>query len=510
MSMQEVDIAIVGAGPVGLMCAYLGQICGLSTVVVDKSDGPLKVGRADALNARTLQLFELASLFDELFPLGKLCNTSSIWADGKFISRQSTWWENLEGCFHKHFLMIGQSYVENILDAKLKETGSPALRSTSIENIEINENGCVTTLSSGEKIQSRYVIGADGSRSFVRDHFKIQFSITRPQIAWAVIDGVVETDFQKVPEIIVFQAETSDVAWIPREGKIDRFYVRMDIPDFTFEDAMAMINRAMRPHSLRFTEVEWFSKFSVKESVAEKFFVKDRIFLAGDACHIHSVNGGQGLNTGLADAFNLMWKLNMVLKFGASTELLQSYESERKPIAQSVIETSGELVRSTKYSETGTHALDYVKIVQKRAGNITGMGIRYGDEGLCGSRLFDLELSKGNTKTRLYSILDYTQFTLLVFGDTKVELKLPEFVKVIQIHSKNVWEGYWAESSLYVNHAVLVRPDSYIESVVSLDKIDSLLSLLQFGISSGGSLYRITEKPRRGWESMMGETVLLS
>ena len=113
------------------------------------------------------------------------------------------------------------------------------------------------------------------------------------------------------------------------------------------------------------------------------------------------------------------------------------------------------------------------------------MGVRYGDQGLRGSRLFDLHLSKGNTKTRLYSLLDYTQFTLLVFGDAKVEIKLPEFVKVIQIHSKNVGEGYWIESSPYVNHSVLVRPDSYIESVVSLDKIDSLLSLPQFGISSG-------------------------
>lgn len=88
----------------------------------------------------------------------------------------------------------------------------------------------------------------------------------------------------------------------------------MDTTEFTIEDATQKINRAISPHKLRFTEIEWFSKFSVKESVAENFQIKDRIFLAGDSCHIHSVNGGQGLNTGLADAFNLMWKLNMSLK----------------------------------------------------------------------------------------------------------------------------------------------------------------------------------------------------
>lgn len=182
----------------------------------------------------------------------------------------------------------------------------------------------------------------------------------------------------------------------------------------------------------------------------------DRIFLAGDACHIHSVNGGQGLNTGLADAFNLMWKLNMVIKGGAPADLLQTYEDERKPIALSVIEASGELVRSTKFSETGTHAQDYVKIVQKRAGNITGMGIRYGETGLKGSRLFDMEVTHENKKTRLYSLLDYTQFTLFIFGDSTVKLNLPKNVKVIHITTEN---------SFYKSQAILVRPDSYIESV---------------------------------------------
>ncbi|HAU0672204.1 FAD-binding protein [Legionella pneumophila serogroup 1] len=479
MSAQVADVVIVGAGPVGLMCAYLGQRCGIHTVIVDKSDGPLEVGRADALNARTLQLLELVDLFDELYPLGKTCNTSSVWADGQFISRQSSWWEELEGCLHKHFLMLGQSYVEKLLDEKLKETAATVKRSTAIVNIEINEAGCLTTLANGERIQSRYVIGADGARSFVRNHFAIPFEIIRPQIIWAVIDGMIDTDFPKVPEIIVFQAETSDVAWIPREGEIDRFYVRMDTKDFTLQEAMDKINHAVRPHSLNFKDIVWFSQFSVKESVAERFFIQDRIFLAGDACHIHSVNGGQGLNTGLADAFNLMWKLHMVMHFGAPQELLHSYEAERKPVAHGVIETSGELVRSTKYSLNGTHAQDYVRIVQKRAGYITGMGIRYGETGLCGSRLFDFEIFNGIAKTRLYSLLDYMKFTLFIFGDCEVELQAPEFVKVIPIYPTQCQENFWTDNTHYANQAILVRPDSYIQCAVPLDKMESLFELAQ-------------------------------
>jgi 2-polyprenyl-6-methoxyphenol hydroxylase-like FAD-dependent oxidoreductase len=471
MSPQVVDIVIIGAGPVGLMCAYLGQLCGMQTVIIDKSDGPLEVGRADALNARTLQLLELVNLFDELYPLGKTCNTSSVWAEGKFISRQSSWWDELEGCLHKHFLMLGQSYVEKLLDKKLS---TAVRRSRTVENIELNNKGCLTILSNGERIQSRYVIGADGSHSFVRNHFNIPFEIIRPQMVWTVIDGIIDTDFMKVPEIIVFQAETSDVAWIPREGEIDRFYVRMDTKDFTLEDAIKKINVAMQPHTLKFNEIVWFSQFSVKESIAEKFFAHDRIFLAGDACHIHSVNGGQGLNTGLADAFNLIWKLNMVINFGASAELLQSYEDERRSVAKSVIETSGELVRSTKYSPNGTHAQDYIKIIQRRSGNITGMGIRYGEHELRGSRLFDFEIFNGVIKTRLYSLLDYTKFTLLVFGDAPINLNLPKFINIIHIYSSKCSEGYWTNNPTYINQAILVRPDSYIESCAPLDKLDLL------------------------------------
>lgn len=469
----QTDILIVGAGPVGLMCAYLGQLCGLRTVIFDKSEAPLQVGRADALNARTLQLMELANLFNELYPLGKTCNTSSVWADGKFVSRQSSWWEELEGCFHKHFLMIGQSYVEQILDKKLQEIEAAVLRSTTIEDVVISDEGCLATLSSGEKIQSKYVIGADGSKSFIRHHFKIPFTIIRPQIIWAVIDGVIDSDFSKVPEIIVFQAETSDVAWIPREGDIDRFYIRMDTKDFTMEEAIEKINNAMQPHTLSFKEVVWFSQFSVKESVAEKFFVHDRIFLAGDACHIHSVNGGQGLNTGLADAFNLMWKLHMVMNHQAPHDLLHSYENERKPVAQSVIETSGKLVRSTKYSQNGTHAEDYVKLVQQHAGNITGMGIRYGTEGVKGTRLHDIEVYNGADKTRLYSLLDYSKFTVVIFGDGKLNFNAPDFVKVIQVYPQRC-QHLWATNAPYTNQAILVRPDSYIEAISSLDKCTEL------------------------------------
>ncbi|EOW9101842.1 FAD-binding protein [Vibrio cholerae] len=486
MSTKITDIVIIGAGPVGLMSAYLAQRCGLNALIIDKSAEPLQVGRADALNARTLQLLEVAKLFDDLYPLGKPCNTSSVWANGHFISRQSSWWEALEGCLHKHFLMLGQSFVEQLLDKKLLEANAPVWRNTSVDNIELNQAGCLTHLSNGKRIQSRFVIGADGSQSFVRRHFSVPFHIVRPEIIWAVIDGVIDSDFPKVPEIIVFQAETSDVAWIPREGEIDRFYVRMDTHDFTLEQAIAKINRAMAPHQLGFKEVVWFSQFAVKESVAEHYSVDDRVFLAGDACHVHSVNGGQGLNTGVADAFNLIWKLSMVIKGQASPALLKSYHAERQPVAQSVIDSSGELVRSTKFSATNTHAQDYVKIVEKRSGNITGMGIRYSEEGLAGTRMWDFVLNQGTEITRLYSLLNYARWTLFLFSDDECVVDVPPHVHVIRIGTQSENAQHWTRHAPYPGQAVLVRPDAYIEWVTPLHQVHSVLAegvLTEFNLS---------------------------
>ncbi|BBM04012.1 hypothetical protein GL2_40860 [Microbulbifer sp. GL-2] len=379
--------------------------------------------------------------------------------------------------------MLGQSHLENLLDEKLTEKGSSVKRLIKVDNIEIKGDGCYTTLNNGEIISSRYVVGADGSKSFVRNLFDVDFEIVRPNIIWAVIDGILDTDFPKVPEIIVFQAETADVAWIPREGKLDRFYVRMDTKEFSIEDAIDKINKVTRPYSVRFKEIEWFSQFSVRESVAENFILQDKIFLAGDAAHIHSVNGGQGLNTGISDAFNLIWKINMVMNHGMPSNLLRTYEYERKPVAKNVIEGSGELTRSTKFSEAGMHAQDYVKIIEKRAGYITGMGVEYSGKGLSGSRVFDFSIYEKKIKKRLYSILDYSKFTLLIVGDAEFLICMPKVVKLMQVYFEEGFGRYWTDDTTYKDKAILIRPDGHIESVSSLENIGSLFENLNLPLS---------------------------
>lgn len=491
MKHLEVDLMIVGGGPVGLLASYLADQRGLSSVVVDKKPGPIEAGRADALNARTLQLFQIAGLFNEVHPLGKPCNTSSIWKDGQFIERRSDWWEELEGCAHKHFLMLGQAYIEQLLDKKVQASNSSLLRNRSVESMTIEPKLCLTTLDDGTLVESKYVIGCDGSRSWVRENANIAFEIVRPEITWAVIDAEFETDFPKAPEIIVFQNESSDVAWIPREDPIDRFYVRMDRKDFSLEEAFAKVQKSILPHQIEIKKLHWFSQFSVKESVAESFRSQGRVFLAGDASHIHSVNGGQGLNTGLADAFNLIWKISEVLEGRAEDSLLDTYQSERKPVAESVIASSGELVRSTKFSESGTHAQDYIDIVEKRSGNITGMGIRYEGEGLRGRRMHDVSgafyVSLGKTETsaggaetngsagRLYEQLSYGQHALIMLDDAILPSEPPKHFNVLRLHSSEL--GLSDQLEIQGDNpnakslAILVRPDGYIADYGAVEDV---------------------------------------
>jgi 2-polyprenyl-6-methoxyphenol hydroxylase-like FAD-dependent oxidoreductase len=147
-----------------------------------------------------------------------------------------------------------------------------------------------------------------------------------------------------------------------------RFYVLLD-GEVTQTRAEESIRDHMDPHTVEFERTEWSSTFDVQERVAEAFISKEhgRVLLAGDAAHVHSVNGGQGLNTGISDAFALAWRLKMACD-SPSSRALKSYDEERRTTAQGVVDVAAKLVRSTMRTSE-----EYVKIVERSAANITGM-----------------------------------------------------------------------------------------------------------------------------------------
>ncbi|RGP81179.1 hypothetical protein FLONG3_716 [Fusarium longipes] len=501
--MEQVDVTIVGGGPTGLFVALLLQQLNISVRVLDEKPSTLELGRADALNARTQQYFEVAGILEELLPNGLKCNTSSTFKEGDFRSRQNAWWVGIEHAYHKNFLMIGQPVVEQVIRQRL---GDVVSYNQHVIGITESDESVEVVTESGLKVCSKYVVGADGARSFVRNTLGISFTGTKPEMTWAVLDTFLDTDFPVCPEIITFEKHgESRVAWIPRERGLSRFYVLLK-GDITQELAQQSIQEHLAPYQVSFRKTEWFSTFtgpvinnlSVKERLAGTFISQDghgRVVLAGDAAHVHSVNGGQGLNTGISDAFALSWRLASLLQRSgliseARVDILNSYDIERRSTAAQVIGVAAALVRDT----INTSKV-YVSTIERNAGYITGMGVNYSDyytplvQGSdCGIwrpgyRCPDvLLINDDGETTRLYSNVSYGGFIIIAIGKhiAAESVNASVFAILSQAtangcgghlnseHRNKTFTADWvdAESSL----VVVVRPDMYVGYVGNSDE----------------------------------------
>ncbi|KAH6609979.1 FAD monooxygenase [Trichoderma cornu-damae] len=506
-------LAIIG-GPTGLLTGLLLHRLGVSVSIlgtnfsygavrvanktdcglcVDAKPRSLDFGRADALNARTQQYLTVVGILDELIPQGLKCNTSSTFSNGNFTSRQNKWWISLEHTLHKNFLMVGQPVVERALSSRL---GNLVHYGEQVESLTEKNEFVEVVTSSGRNIRSTYALGADGAKSMVRAAMGATFSGTKPEMLWAVLDTFIDTDFPTCAEIITFQLNgQSRVSWIPREGGLCRFYVLLE-GEVTQERAQESIKKHLAPYRTDFIKTEWYSTFDGNAG---------RVFLAGDAAHVHSVNGGQGLNTGIADAFSLAWRLALVLKSprlqdGAADKLLCSYDMERRQTAQGVIHVAAALVRDTvhtakKYVGTiersaGLCGVNKFQVWQRRLIRLPiGMGVAYDAMGSpivensehgvwkAGKRCPDVVLSKpeGDGEIWLYSQVTYGKYLVLAIGNHPEQAHahadvavlfniLPSSAtleSVLATTSKvGTFTADWADPE--ESFAVVVRPDMYV------------------------------------------------
>jgi phenol 2-monooxygenase len=260
-------------------------------------------------------------------------------------------------------LVLRQKYQEEIFRKALRKEGVELESPWELKSIEIldgvTSNGYkiiagIEQTETGKKksIKCKYLVGADGGRSFVRRALNIPFDGSSSEDKWVRIDGVVETDLPKPRTYCAIESPThGNVLWAALDHGATRigfaFTPERQKAYEVFDEAAAVKEAiaSVKPFSLKFTQVDWWTIYVVGQRIARQFFVNDCVFLAGDACHTHSSGAAQGMNTGMHDAVNLGWKLSLVLRNEAPPELLHTYEAERLPNVQRLINYDKDISR---------------------------------------------------------------------------------------------------------------------------------------------------------------------
>ncbi|MGB1238756.1 MAG: FAD-dependent monooxygenase [Pseudomonadales bacterium] len=431
---SEVDVLIIGTGPAGLtMARQLSEFSSISTCIVDMASGPLLFGRADGISCRTMEIMEAF-------------NSSEMVVKETYQLKQNTFWEpdtqNPQHIKRTHKIadaraglsefthgIVNQARLHELLVDGMERSITGITPHYSRELVEMTIDESLTqnldahpitatfkrTDEAGngrvETVKARYIVGCDGARSQVRRGMDIPLQGDSANKAWGVMDILLNTDFPDIRVKSFIQSKDyGAVMTIPREGGyLCRFYVELDLlgkdkrasdVKLTEKDLIAKAQKIFAPYTLDVKEVAWWSIYEVGQRIAERFDnrplgsgeeVIPRAFVAGDACHTHSPKGGWGLNTSLPDTFNLGWKLAAVLRGQSDPKLLCTYGTERRKVAQQLIDADRELsklvaTRPNAGDSSEQAKVDTAKIeafMKRQSGFVSGTSIEYYPSYIC-------------------------------------------------------------------------------------------------------------------------------
>lgn len=322
-------------------------------------------GRAVTFWSRSMEMLEQIGLGQEIQQQCFACRTAASynWEGNEVHGRAWSFVEDISDTKWNFATVLRQKYVEDILRGALVRYGVTLHAPAEFLGMDIDETVPVgahrVTASIRDStgadqprllsIKSRYIIGADGSRTAVRDAAHIATDGDTSEDQWVRVDGLLRsTDHPKPRAYGSIESQThGNVLWVPLDHRCTRIgfhlssakarMARSSDGSFSREVAVAEAKAAVQPFEIEYERVDWASIYVVGQRVARSFFVKGCVFLAGDSCHTHSSGAGQGMNTGTHDAVNLAWKLFLVLRGVAKPALLETYEHERRPNALKLI-----------------------------------------------------------------------------------------------------------------------------------------------------------------------------
>ena len=343
--MAQSDVLIVGAGPTGLALALWLSKLGARVRVIDKTDAPGTTSRALAVHARTLELYRQLGLADAVIAGGHSVPAVGLWVRGERRARISFADAGSELTPYPFLHIFPQDEHEKLLIARLENFGVTIERRT--ELLEFSDEGAqiVARLrgpQGEERCEAAYIAGCDGAHSSVRQGmgggfpggaYKQIFYVADVAASGPAINGDLAVDLDDADFVAIFPLKGESRVRLIGTVKDER---AAHADRLQFSDVS---QRAIESLKVGVETVNWFSTYHVHHRVAEHFR-KGRAFLLGDAAHIHSPAGGQGMNTGIGDAINLAWKLKAALDRRADDALLDSYEAERIPFANRLVQTT--------------------------------------------------------------------------------------------------------------------------------------------------------------------------
>ncbi|MFB8370868.1 FAD-binding monooxygenase [Pseudarthrobacter sp. NPDC055928] len=373
---DEIDVLIVGSGPAGMLAAaQLSQFSGVTTRIVERRAGRLAIGQADGIQARSVETFQAFGFAERITAEAYRITEMAFWkpdpADHSRIVRAARAVDDETGISEFPHLIVNQARV---LDYFAEFMANSPTRMTpdygyEFRNLTVTGEGdypvTVTLLhTSGPNegkertVRAKYVVGADGARSKVRESIGCHLAGDQANHAWGVMDVLAVTDFPDIRTKCAIQSGSGgSILLIPREGgHLFRMYVDLGEVDpdnhgavrsTTIEQIIAKANAILHPYTLDVRNVAWHSVYEVGHRLTDRFddVLPDergsrtpRVFITGDACHTHSAKAGQGMNVSMQDGFNLGWKLGHVLEGRSPESLLDTYSAERQVVAKNLID----------------------------------------------------------------------------------------------------------------------------------------------------------------------------
>lgn len=493
-------VLVTGAGPVGLTAAMALRRRGVDVRIIDKDTARTDKSKALVIWPRTLELLDVEGCVAGFLAAGMRGTGARILAGGRELVHLS--FATARSSF-PFALMLPQSETERLLEEQLASLGVPVERRVELLSFSDERHGVAATLRHAdgtiETLAAAYLIGCDGAHSTVRHGLGVPFEGSTEPSNWALADCRIDGDL--VPdEITICWQPDGLLAFFPIVG--GRFRVIADLRDAagtapgdpTLGEVQALLD-ARGPKGLRAHDPFWLARFHINErKVAD--YGRGRVFLAGDAAHIHSPAGGQGMNTGMQDAFNLAWKLALVLGGQARETLLDSYSPERGAVGEQVLRNATQMTHVAilrnpilqQIRNTTAGVLGHLPALRQRlVDQLTELDLAYAHSALTGQvagashrpadghRAPDVPLAASRDgPVRLFELLRGGRFALLSVAAPAVVVP-PDLDGLAVAGTAEAGEDYAP------GHHYLVRPDGYVAlSVRTGDTASTLAFLRQF------------------------------